>query len=288
MKQHILKAGGRAAALRKLRSRRGASLLIALLLFLACAALGGVILAAGTAAQGRVSGMVTADRQYYSAASAAELLARELDGKTVTVVQTRMVASAQPYAGLERTPSGAPTVTAGYRIEIYEGTPENGARLYAGLPEDGSPFPADTLPFLASEAAFWMFADGTDWQADAISDPVGSSRSGGFSMRHSTEAGGVDGAELEIGGTAALLANGDVVFTREDRIPVSEGDYHYAVRLCLQAGISRTESVSTDYDYGPPQYLNGAYTGTDTTTVTTVRRTEFVWKAVNAQGGVSP
>ena len=70
-----------------IRSRSGASLSMALLLFLVCAVIGAVVLTAGTAAAGRVSRLAEMDQRYYSVSSAAQLLAEELSGKTVTVVK---------------------------------------------------------------------------------------------------------------------------------------------------------------------------------------------------------
>ncbi len=75
--------------LRKLRSRTGASITFALLLFLVCTLIGSVILAAGTAAAGRVSKLNEMDQRYYSVTSAADLLAGMLDGQSVTVIRTR-------------------------------------------------------------------------------------------------------------------------------------------------------------------------------------------------------
>lgn len=58
----------------KIRSRRGASLTFALLLFLVCAVVGSVVLVAGTAASGRMSQIAEMDQRYYSVNSAARLL----------------------------------------------------------------------------------------------------------------------------------------------------------------------------------------------------------------------
>lgn len=73
---------------KKLGSSRGASITMALLLFLACAVIGAVVLNAGTASAGRLSGMAKTDQRYYSVASAAELLAKELDGQSVIFEET--------------------------------------------------------------------------------------------------------------------------------------------------------------------------------------------------------
>lgn len=70
---------------KKLKSRTGASITVALLLFLVCAAVGSVVLTAGTAASGRISRLAESDQRYYSVTSAAELLRDVLDGQSVTI-----------------------------------------------------------------------------------------------------------------------------------------------------------------------------------------------------------
>lgn len=76
------------AIIRKLKSERGATLSMALLLFMVCAVVGGVILAAATASGGRLSQLAEMDQRYYSVTSAAKLLGEELSGKTVTIERT--------------------------------------------------------------------------------------------------------------------------------------------------------------------------------------------------------
>ena len=73
----------------KLRSRRGASITYALLLFLVCMVVGSVVLAAGMAAAGRMAKTAEMDQRYYSVTSASDLLAKELAGKPVTITRTR-------------------------------------------------------------------------------------------------------------------------------------------------------------------------------------------------------
>ena len=73
----------------KIRSRRGASLTFALLLFLVCAVVGSVVLVAGTAASGRMSQIAEMDQRYYSVNSAARLLIDTIDGKEITIIETK-------------------------------------------------------------------------------------------------------------------------------------------------------------------------------------------------------
>lgn len=68
----------------KLRSKSGASITFALLLFLVCASLSAVILVAATTASGRMASIAGTDQRYYSVTSAAELLRDELSGGAVS------------------------------------------------------------------------------------------------------------------------------------------------------------------------------------------------------------
>lgn len=76
---------------RKLRSQSGASLILALLLFLVCAVVGSIVLTAGTAASGRLSEMAGMDQRYYAVTSAANMLGKELNGTQVTIVREKKV-----------------------------------------------------------------------------------------------------------------------------------------------------------------------------------------------------
>ena len=82
---------------KKLRSQRGASLTFALLIFLVCAVVGSVVLAAGTASSGRMSQIAEMDQRYYSVNSAARLLTELIDGKSVTIVRTEQEGLSPTY-----------------------------------------------------------------------------------------------------------------------------------------------------------------------------------------------
>ncbi len=69
----------------KLTSNEGASIIYALLLFLVCSAVSSIILAAATAAAGRISGAVSSDQRYYSVTGAANLLKKTLDNQSNTI-----------------------------------------------------------------------------------------------------------------------------------------------------------------------------------------------------------
>ena len=88
----------------KLRSRRGASLTFALLLFLVCAVVGSVVLTAGTAASGRMSQIAEMDQRYYSVHSAARLLIDMMEKSDVRVEKTVMTddSAADSYKYFEK------------------------------------------------------------------------------------------------------------------------------------------------------------------------------------------
>ena len=73
---------------RKLQSQRGASITFALLLFLVCAVVGSVVLAAGSAAAGRMAGLPRSDQRYYSVSSAARLFEDKFAEQRITIERT--------------------------------------------------------------------------------------------------------------------------------------------------------------------------------------------------------
>ena len=110
-----------------LRSRRGASITMALLLFLVCTVVGATVLTAGTASAGRVSDLARMDRRYYAVASAAELLAHELNGQEV-VIEERTVggSSSTTVNGKDANDSGLSYLTAqaAYYVKEADGGEE--------------------------------------------------------------------------------------------------------------------------------------------------------------------
>ena len=69
----------------KLRSRRGASITFALLLFLVCAIISTVVVVSASTVGGRASGMRETDQRYFAATAAAQTLQGMFDGKSATV-----------------------------------------------------------------------------------------------------------------------------------------------------------------------------------------------------------
>ena len=153
--------------MKKLKSEEGASLSFALLLFLVCATAGGVILAAGTTASGRFSELSKMDQRFYGVASAATLLEKELSGKTVSIVRTKVLKK-------EETISVAPE---GISNTVYKNTLKYSTNINStGVGEiervsnndstpvvasgEGSTFP-DVMSFLTGQAVLYLFGDST-------------------------------------------------------------------------------------------------------------------------------
>lgn len=65
----------------KIRSKSGATILLALLFFLLCAMAGSIVLSAGSAAAGRISGLAESEQAFYSVSSAAQVLREEIEGQ---------------------------------------------------------------------------------------------------------------------------------------------------------------------------------------------------------------
>ncbi|MDD3277259.1 MAG: hypothetical protein PHG16_00035 [Lachnospiraceae bacterium] len=73
----------------KCKSSSGATIILALLFFLMCALAGSVILAAGTAASGRVAGLKQAEQAYYNVTSAAKTIQSQIDGQVYAAYMSK-------------------------------------------------------------------------------------------------------------------------------------------------------------------------------------------------------
>lgn len=65
----------------RIRSNSGATILLALLFFLLCALAGSIILSAGSAAAGRISGLKETEQSFYSVTSAAQVIREAIEGQ---------------------------------------------------------------------------------------------------------------------------------------------------------------------------------------------------------------
>ncbi|WP_029202072.1 hypothetical protein [Oribacterium sp. NK2B42] len=82
----------------KLRSKSGASIILALLLVLITSTVGVVILSSGTAASGRMARLWEDERHYMLVTSAADVLIDEINGKKVTIEIKRTTGESTSYS----------------------------------------------------------------------------------------------------------------------------------------------------------------------------------------------
>lgn len=91
---------------------------MALLLFLICAAIGAIVLTAATASAGRLSSLAEMEQRYYSVSSAAEMLEKQLTGKSVTVDRESVKTVRTIVNG-----QGDPSVSAVYTFKVNDKDP---------------------------------------------------------------------------------------------------------------------------------------------------------------------
>ncbi len=103
----------------KLRSRTGASITFALLLFLVCAVLCSVILSAATAASGRMAGVAQRDQRYFAVTSACEMMRDMVGGEdsAVTVVKKTITVSTTTYVNGAANGSSVTETTNAYTVK---------------------------------------------------------------------------------------------------------------------------------------------------------------------------
>ena len=268
----------------KMRSETGASLSIALLLFIVCAAIGAVVLTAGTAAGGRASRLAELDQRYYSVASAADLLAKELNNQKVTIVRKKVETK---------------TTTTGYTISSGA---DGSVSVTASAPSSGNPVyeyetrinnfvvadqnqriqPGDDMGFLTIRAIMKMFGsfncNTEDAMAFSFTDNNTESNKP-FSMTHS----GNGMSYLDITGGYAVKSDGTLLLTLKDSL---QGTDHYALTLTLGADIDETESKSTSSSSTTTNTGNG-YNQTDTITTTTIKTSTIKWTANSIEKGMN-
>lgn len=289
-----------------LRSRTGASITFALLLFLVCAVVGALVLTAGSAAAGRVSNLAKSDQRYYSVSSAAGLLAQELSGKTVKIVQERAVTTDVTTSykvdlgstGSVVTPVGESTTTreASYKTKVNDFLITNDLSSYDPNHDvEGKALSAEAqASFLNARTAILLFGkDGGEIlccndRAMRASMKNGSEQSGELALYHSIsvaddeEDDDVDD-QLTVTGKYYVQSDGTMIFTL-----TNEGDANerYSLRITLTPTINETQSDKTTEDTSR-SYTDNGYTETVTTVTTTVKTSEITWAVSSVEKVVS-
>ena len=270
----------------KLRSQTGASITISLLLFLICAVVGSVVLAAGTTAGGRFSKLSEMDQRYYSVSSAAELLGQELDGQKVTIVRTAKNTKTETTQYTIDTSDGVNTVTAGkpdssnkydFSTIVFENSDKANPSFSSvdeGKDEDykdveGFQNLKTGLSFLTACALNLLFG-GNPCNTVAAMDYVVEHEQGktDFTLTH-----GTTGKEyLNIKGKYEIRSDGTLIFTMQN----DNGSDPYIMRLTMNAVVKESEETSSDSDSETTD-IGAGFTETVTTTTTSIKTTEITW-----------
>lgn len=235
----------------KLRSRAGASVTFALLLFLVCAVVGSVVLAAGTAASGRFSDLKEMDARYYSVTSAAELLKDGLSGKSVTVSQTNITVTTTvtPYVnGVAGTATRTETPT--------PGEPEYPA--------------AGTVPRILADAA------------ESLNGGLSAAETKTYTLTHSAPE-GIDGAVLDVTVTRTLTTDGTMKLNL-----CNTGSDPYTLILTFSCEKDRRVDRRTD-EATPTVSASSAenYTVTQEVTLTETIVSTYKWVLTDIQKAVT-
>jgi hypothetical protein len=265
----------------KLRSGRGASITFALLLFLVCAVIGSVVLAAGTAASGRVSQLAEADRRYYAVTSAAQLFREELDGQSFIVERTKTTTTKYSMVGLDEngedaSETGKPAVS---QVEVLmpSDDPVYGFRLLDPSGDPPEDITADADKSLLAETALELVF--------GASAPTSSEVAGAWERAFGVDPwtreltvylGDTDNKKAPVGVTVKLGSDpsgASMSFTFKDQ---EEGNEHYSVSftLTLMNGAVPVTDTSEVKDT-----TNSKYVRTET------RTNRLVWAASDIRSG---
>lgn len=274
--------------LKKLRSERGASITFALLLFLVCAVVGSVVLAAGTVAAGRIANMARMDQKYFSVASAVQLLEEELDKKTVTIVRTEK-STEKTVNGVASAPEKEwkTVIDGGTRIEI---SPSGSINSLDDIKDTSS----NPMSFLTEQAVSLMFWEpsNSSFHECNITAAMGYP----FSGRSEAEirrtdfkiavSGSTGGSDLDIEGICTLKGDGTLVIEVKDAMKLdedTEDPYHYSLFLTLSPSIRETESVSTEGGDVPVVTTDDSGNRVETLIKrrTVTKTSEITWTATN-------
>lgn len=265
---------------KKLRSRRGASITFALLLFLVCVVVGSIVLTAGTAAAGRRAQLEQADRRYYAVTSAAELFRGAITGESIQLERTKVVESEYQYTliqdefGNSQRQSSEPVITGGdpvYGVHLVGSDLSFGEDISAGKSDSLLIDVVSALIDMSSPEAAFL----SEIKNHRGSDPAE------FTLAHNAPAGIPSPEALNVKVTMAVSENGDLVFTFSSTD--SENDV-YALREIFRLKYDQTEEESSEEGTAQiVQVKEKEYTETIPVKVTNILTSTFSWEYVNLE-----
>lgn len=243
------------AICKKLKSNTGASLSIALLLFLVCTVLGSVILKSGTAASGRVSDMAAADARYYSVTSAADYLADAITTVHVEATPTQAAHDVRRTVSIERKAVTTTEETSSYVNEAWGDPVNTGRSVNYSIPAvtDNSSTGTANAETILTAAVNDIFFGGSPqateacWSKDNPSienaDNSGAyQKEYDFSLTFTNGTGGSERDDLTVYVNEVIKKNGDLVLTVSDAQDAGDAGYRMQMLFVLT---SKTHTGST-------------------------------------------
>ena len=286
----------------KLKSRKGASLIFALLAFLVCAVVGTVVISAASASGGRVKDMAAVDQRYYAVMSAAQLFKEELNNQTFTVervyenkVTTRTRHTKNPDGSVTSgTPEEIPP--AGQKYTIKAALPAVAPAEPAQQPVTGTMAGTSLLTDAALHYVLGDSIDNANWDVDsanfvllqqAFNESAHMLQSWNLTVS-AAEADGSTVDDLTVRVTAEMKADGSIEFTfvnavlQDDLTSVAAAD-PFTVKFTLKASV-RDNSGRPDTKVNSVSTVDGSadtgvYTETIERTTTKTKTTVITWTA---------
>ncbi len=290
----------------KLRSREGASLTFALLAFLVCAAISAVLVAAGMASAGRLSGLAEADQRYYAVTSAAQLFCDAIgEGKSYSLecteikkTVTHKVYTINPISGeisSEPVPGGDnENVSTTYKLRMISKSAFDEEEPDEGQLDNDSANPVLASPsVLKEEALYYVFGDKVG-EYDKVKDMVqrmfdlkvkpgsASKREKNFQITSDDYPSLTVDVKMEIASDGSMLLTFSNHLT-DEQILKKEGVYYIQVGLSANAV---TKESSTEREQNVPFWPQFdeetmSYEEKYETIKTTVKTTTITWSVGN-------
>ena len=275
----------------KIKSQRGASITFALLLFLVCAMVSGVVIVAATTAGGRMSNLPDIDQRYYAVSSAAELLGNALDEQVVTVVKSRERTIVNKYKA-DDTQDGSPVKTPNALItEIYPGDPSADSTLlkvessYSLLTSIADKLTNNVLTNMDEDTVKPTPRESTETFPIKVTRKINATGALNLSSDSLTDDEGLAILSVEI--YQQLDEDGTLTFYVSKPVKNSEGTVTGAYTLRLIFAADKTKDSIYHTEHGTPVVDGtGKYTVTDTETkVTTIK---YKWTLTRIEKSTVP
>ena len=295
--------------LKKLRSREGASLTFALLAFLVCAAVSAVLVAAGMASAGRLSGLAEADQRYYAVTSAAQLFCDAIgESKSYSVecteikkTLTDIIYTFNPITG-EMTPSGSPVAEPTvYKLRMVPKDAFDEDNKTEGTQTSNPALNSTDPPSALMEAAlYYIFGDQISVPENdeanelvqyiyvhKVKPGAGTKKlSKTFQIKESTNNATYLGLTVDV--KMDIAPDGSMLLTfsnhlTDEQIAKNEGTYYMQVELGVKAVTTENYSEKEENVTGYPLYKPDEkyYEEKYETFKTTVRTTTITWSVGN-------